>query len=303
MSMRKIPALFGCDPEAAAVYVKDGKTYALPPYYFRKVLGVKASDDIRHPLFFKEDFCRLIEDGANFEFTIMPSHNPRDLFDRVQECAKLASERILQLFPDECVPTLQFLPTTNWEVERWKDMPEDFFMSTEFGCDPDEDVFDLSAKCQVIDASQHPERYCGGHIHISGSKMIAKDPHMAVKSMVISAGLASLAFSDVPDLERKRLFLYGRPGKFRIQNYGANNPFGKDYAVGIEYRTPSARWAGNWEIAKQVLKWAEIGIKNILETSLSQSLVPELENPAIEAILNADQSSAKQLLSYVESKL
>lgn len=303
MAKKQTKILFGTDPECFAAYEKDGKLYALPPYYFRKNLSVKASDDERHPVFIEGNFFKAHEDGAAFEFGITPSFDPKELFEKIQAATTTVNESILREFPEHCLPTLQFVPTIGFEIERWKNMPEDFFMSTRFGCDPDEDEFNLSAKCKVVDASTHPYRYGGGHLHVSGSKKIAQDPHMAVRCMAITAGLAAVAFSPVPDLERDRTFLYGRPGKFRFQNYGARNPFGPAYAYGIEYRTPSNTWAGNWEVAKEFLKWAEIGIKNLLETGLGEELTQEIVDPTIEAILGADQKLAHELLSYVESKL
>lgn len=302
--------LYGADPEAAALYEKNGKLYALPPFFFREFLGVPASDDRRHPVFLMGDGWKLHEDGANFEMSVKPSHDPLELFQTIQACAKATEESILSAFPEFCDGKLHFRPTVLFELERWNAMREEhgenfwkrFSMSTEFGCDPDEDVFD-TAKCSVQDASKHPFRYCGGHIHFSGSPKIEEDPHMAVRCAVITAGLAAVAFSDVPQLERDRTFLYGRPGKFRIQNYGADNPYGPDYQIGFEYRTPSARWAGDWDIAREVLRWAEIGITNLLETSLGTQLTAEITEPAKRAILEADQPLARELLSYVESKL
>ncbi len=295
--------LFGADPEAEAVYKKNGVLYALPPYVFRTELGVPASDDKKHPVFLQGDGWKAHEDGANWEFAVRATHDPLELFQTMQDGARTVSEQILSQFPDYCQPNLQFLPSIRWENERWKNMPEDFFMSTRFGCDPDEDVYNYEATPREEDASLHPWRYCGGHIHVSGSAKIAEEPLLAIECMVITAGLAATAFSDVPELERQRLYLYGRPGKFRIQRYGMNNPYGPEYALGIEYRTPSCRWAGNWEIAQQVLHWAEIGIKNLFETSLGQELHDELKEPALNAILSTDQDLAKELLSYVQTRL
>ncbi len=303
MPKKQPKILFGTDPECFAGYVKDDKLYALPPYFFRKVLQVQASDDDRHPVFLTGDSYKAHEDGAAFEFAIRPSFDPKELFGRIQEASKNVNEQILAAFPEFCMPTLQFVPTIGFDVERWKDMPEDFFMSTMFGCDPDEDVFNLTAQCRVLDASKHPYRYAGGHLHISGNKMIAEDPHSAVRCMAMTAGNAAIANSPVADLERDRTLLYGRPGKFRVQNYGIDNPFGKDYAVGIEYRTPSCTWAGNWNVAKEFLKWAEIGIKQLLGTRLAEELEAEIMEPTIEAILSADKKLAKQLLAHIESRL
>lgn len=295
--------LFGTDPESFPVYEKDGELYSLPPYYFRRVLGVSASDDKKHPIFLEKNEFRLHEDGAAMEMAILPSSNPRDIFDRIQECANLASKMILSQFPDDCLPVLQFLPTVGFDVERWKNMPEDFFMSTTFGCDPSKDAWNLDKKSRIVDASKHPHRYAGGHIHISGSRMIENEPILAVKSLAVTAGCAAVAFSDVPDLERERTFEYGIPGNYRVQRYGKNNHFGKDYSVGIEYRTISSRWCSNWNLAVEIFKWAEIGINNVLEGRLYLEILDSVGEYAREAILTCNQNLAKQVLSYVESKI
>jgi len=302
--------LFGTDPECAAVYEKNGVIYSYPPFGFRELLGVPVEHrNEKHPEFMKGDGWKIIEDGANFEFTIRPSHNPADLFAAVQDAKKVVESKILVNFPDYCLPELQFLPTVAWEVEKWNELialgivdEELFEMSTTFGCDPDEDEFDLEAKCKILDVKNHPERYCGGHLHVSGSSRIMEDHHLAVRCMVITAGLAAVAFSDVPDLEKRRTFHYGKPGRFRVQNYG-DNPFGDDYRVGIEYRTCSARWLSSWEIAGPVLHWAGIGIHGLLETSLGEELTKELVEEACPTILSADQGKAREILAYIETRL
>jgi hypothetical protein len=296
--------LFGTDPEMEAVYYKGGIPFAMPPYFFRTYLGVPASDDPRHPVFVeKKGVGKIHEDGANFEMAIRPSHDPLELFETIQEMTGILNSQILSQFPEHCSPSVQFLPTVAWDVERWANEGEDFFMSTRFGCDPDMDVYNLQAPPREVDAKDWPWRYCGGHLHISGSKKIEEEPILAVQCMVITAGLAAVAFSDTPELDRQRTYLYGLPGKFRIQNYGPQNPFGRDYQFGVEYRTPSCRWAGNLDLAKQVLHWAEIGVKNLLETSLGQPLHDELALTAQKAIVQADQEVARELLGYIESKI
>lgn len=298
----KTPILFGTDPESFAVYEKEGQLYALPPYFFRHYLGVPASDDKRHPVFFEENGWKLHEDGAAFEMAIRPSFNPRDLFDTIQDCMKAAEERILRSFPEYCMPSLQFLPTVGFEVERWADEGDDFRMSTEFGCDPDFDAFNMEKKAAVIDAAKHPHRYSGGHIHFSGSKFIADDPQLAVRVLALTAGCAAVAYSDVPQLERDRTFLYGRPGKFRVQHYKGSS-FGKEYQVGIEYRTVSSRWASNWNIAKEVFEWGRIAVEEFLpDAEKAEALVAELSGTATTAILEGDQETAMSVLEYLKSK-
>lgn len=314
--------LYGTDPECFAAYIKDGLYYADPPYNFRKKLGVWSSYnpnlsinhvDNKHPIFIEQDDMKMHEDGAAFEFSVPPSHDPRELFERVQVCRNLVNTNILAKFPDECLPELQFLPTINFELERWKNEGEDFVYATRAGCDPDIDVYNTENRTSdgfepEADFKNWPKRYSGGHIHVSGSPNFILDYEMAVRCMAMTTGLAAIFYSDVPELEHDRTYRFGKPGRCRVQNYGADNPYGKSYQIGIEYRTASSRWASDWKIASEVFRWAEIGVNQLFETSLGNELLgdmlsTELEKSATQAILNADQKTAGEILSYIESKL
>lgn len=290
--------LYGTDPEGFAIYYIDGKPYTLPPYFFRKNLGVSASDDVRHPVFFSTKDFTFLEDGAAFEMSIKPSYNPRELFNRIQECAGMAAHTILSKFPEHCLPELQFLPTVGFDVKRWESMGDDFKMSTEFGCDPDLDAFDTESVSRVIDASLHPERYGGGHLHWSGSEFIKNDPILTIQVLALTAGCAAILYTDVPDLEKQRTFLYGRPGKYRIQNYG-ENPYGDDYSYGIEYRTVSCRWASDWRIAEKIFEWGTFGFEEVLPRADVEDVVLTLSNTAKQAILLADKKLAVQVLDFL----
>lgn len=302
--MKKLALIWGSDPETAAVYKKDGETYVLPPYFLRTYRGVGITPNGKHPIFVQEKDAGIIhEDGAAFEFSVAPSTNFRELWERIQRCAELTSERILANFPQDCEPTLSFLPAVAFDVERWKEEGEDFRMATMFGCDPQRDAFDFEREDHVVDASEHPFRYFGGHMHVSGSPAILKDVVRAVKLMAITAGCAGIAYSDVPALENRRLFKYGLPGTFRVQDYGSDNPFGKDYRYGIEYRTISCRWAGNWELAETINRWMEIGIRNLIETKLGDEILQDWENFAVRAITNTDRDLAHEILQAVEARI
>jgi hypothetical protein len=312
--------LFGADPEQFSVYMNaDGESCAFPPYKFRHNLGVPSTFDPnlsfddpvnKHPVFIEGDGYKIHEDGCAFEYAVRPSHNPREVFDMVQFCMKEVSEKILSHFPEYCLPMIQPLPTVTFEVERWKNEisqglvdKDGFDMSTRFGCDPDLDAFNTQAKAQVLDVTEHDKRYAGGHIHISGVENLLLDPILAVSCLALTSGLAAVANTDVPQMEYDRTFYYGRPGKYRIQNYGKKNPFGKKYQYGVEYRTPSTRWTSSWDIASQVFKWAEIGMNILFPTKLGPELVKEIMYPAREAILSADRKEAKLMLAYIESRL
>lgn len=288
---------FGADPEFFASYKnEDGGMSVLPPVILRTDFQFPAEENGRHPIFARYGKTYVHEDGAAFEMSTPPSENWKDIFNNLNEARANFEKDVLSKFPDVCDGKLHSLPAMNFQVQRWLNRGPEFEMSTLFGCDADEDVFNMKAKCAVIDASQHPWRYAGGHIHVSGLEEIKKQPLMAIKSMVVTAGLASTAFSDVPELERERLFLYGRPGKFRIQEYSNGE-------VGVEYRTPSTRWTNDYAFAETVFEWAEVGMNNLLRDGLISSIEDKIMKPAQEAILNVDQEKAKQILSFIASKV
>lgn len=297
--------MFGTDPESDAVYFDgEGNPMVLPPYHFRTELQVPVSmENPKHPVFLRGDGYEIHEDGTAFEFRVRPSTNPRELYDMVHSAKNRFEEEILRKFPNECLPELQFLPTVGFEVNRWLNAGPDFEWATRFGCDPQQDVCNLDREDREIDAKFWPWRYDGGHIHVSGSKFIENDPHMAIWCMMMTAGIAGIALSDVPELEKARTWRYGIPGNFRTQNYGDDNPYGREYQYGVEYRAPSATWLKSWSIAEPFLNWAEIGVKVLLEKGLGVELLKNIREEVIETILSANQPKANQLLAYVSSKI
>lgn len=295
--MSKSKIKWGSDPEFFAGYVgEDGKTYVIPPVVFRSELGVEFQENQNHPIFKKYGGTLIHEDGAAFEMSTPPSHNWRSMWNTINEARIKFGEQVLSKFPEHCLPELLSLPTINYEVPRWLKKGPEFHLSTTFGCDPDKDVYNIKARAKVIDARKHGFRYGGGHIHVSGIPEIKESPLLAIRSMVLTAGLAATAYTDVPDLDAGRLFLYGRPGKFRVQNY-------KSGEVGIEYRTPSNRWTANSQLAENVFTWAEIGIRSLLQGNLLETIAGDVEKPAVDAILSCDQNGAKDILNFISSKI
>jgi hypothetical protein len=294
---RKSTLVFGSDPEIFAAYRdEDGELAVLPPVVLRTDLGYPVIENGRHPIFKKYGETFVHEDGGAFEISTPPSSNWEDMWSTISQVKELFSKDVLSNFESVCFPNLFSLPAMRWQVDRWINRGEEFRMATEFGCDPDFDVFDSKTACKIFDASKHPWRYAGGHIHVSGMKELETQPLNAIKSMVLTAGLAATANSDVPNLERERIFLYGKPGKFRIQQY----PNG---AVGIEYRTPSTRWTENHDLAKQIFTWARIGMENLLHGGLLATIENKIMEEAKKAIVEVDQVAAKNLLAYIETQL
>lgn len=307
--MSKSQLVFGSDPEFFAGYKKNDELFVLPAAYFRCMLGVPVNDpQERHPIFidrFNESGVLVMEDGVAFEETILPDTNWENLFDRISLGKKFLSDEILSKFPEECLPDAQTVPTINYDVDRWqlyKKAPE-FISSMVFGCDQDYDADNYTTVKRVVNALKHPFRYGGGHIHVSGSEKIKEEPILAIQSLKLTAGLAAVAFSDVPELDKGRTELYGKPAKFRTQQYKSlfnEMPF-TDF--GVEYRTPSNRWTNSFEHASQIFKWMEIGIHNLLEGGLVLELLEKINEETKDAIINCKQDVAKDLLSFVESRI
>ncbi len=298
--------VFGSDPEFFASYTKDGNPFVLPPAFFREYLEVPFVEDIRHPIFIdqmRELGVLIMEDGVAFEETVRPSTNWKELFERIQIGKKILSDFILSKFPDYCDADVKTIPTINYDIERWGKESKEFRNCLIFGCDQDWDAFNYQTKLRVVNAHKHPFRYGGGHIHVSGSEEIKNEPILAVKCLALSAGLANVAFSKTPELDKARTYLYGKPGKFRPQTYSSTFEGIPNTEYGIEYRTPSNGWTACVEQATEVFKWMEIGIRNLLEGKLGIELLPNMEVELQETIVNCNQEKAREMLSYVESRI
>lgn len=296
--------VFGSDPEVFLGYKKDGNLFVMPPAFFRVNGIVPYMENGRHPVFDmdKENGITTVEDGVAFEFAVKPSTKWEEVFDRIS----LGKERLLKYIASQTNEVEQevfSVPTINYEVDRWSKENDEFQNCLIFGCDQDFDAWNHNKAGKVVDAKLHPYRYGGGHIHISGSKLIGDEPILAIQCLTLTLGLAAVANSKVPNLEKDRTFLYGQPGKYRQQKYGQqfeNIPYTE---IGIEYRTPSNSWTNSFEHAKEVFKWAEIGITVLLEQGLGVKLIKKLSADAKKAILGCDQKMAFEILNYVEEKV
>lgn len=306
---KKSTLVFGTDPEFfAGKKDENGKVWVLPPAVFRKDLGVDYIPDVKHPVFIdqmKDMGIIIMEDGCAFEETILPSTDWKELFERVNIGKKLLSDTILSHYPDYCDPEVYTLPTIRYDWNKWYEFRKDpeWLMSLIFGCDQDYDADNYEVKGKVVNALRHNKRYGGGHIHVSGSRAIKMNPILAIQSLKFSAGLAAVAFSETPELDRKRTYLYGRPAKFREQKYSKlfnGIPYTDS---GVEYRTPSNSWTRSFAHATELFKWAEIGIRNLLEGGLVHELLENINVETQQAIITCDQPKAKELLAYVEARL
>lgn len=116
-----------------------------------------------------------------------------------------------------------------------------------FGCMPDFNAYTRSTNTCEMDASRHPFRYAGGHLHFGispraeldpeskeyqGENNIVNDPAMhlrVIKMMDLLISVVTLPLDNAPGSKRRRT-KYGKAGCFRPTPYG------------VEYRTPSCWW-------------------------------------------------------------
>jgi hypothetical protein len=116
-----------------------------------------------------------------------------------------------------------------------------------FGCAPDFNAYTLTTNTSEIDATNHPYRYAGGHMHFGVYSQFAKRDYedgkvrgesfllseegqlRVIKAFDLFVGTACSIF-DVDRYAKIRRESYGKAGCFRPTPYG------------IEYRTPSCWW-------------------------------------------------------------
>lgn len=299
--------VYGCDPEVFAAYPKEGKLFCLPPVVLREDFGVEAhiEHDPNHPVFLKRNGWVMHEDGSAFEMAVMPSTDPMELWYRVNEAMSSFSSEVLAQFSDKtglCDNNLKAIPTVHWEVERWAERGEDFHYCTRFGCDPDLDAFHTAVQCRTEDARDHPFRYGGGHIHISGIKGVEAAPELLVYSLAFTAGLAAVIWSDKHEEDRLRTYRYGKPGKYRVQKYGKLFNGIENTNIGIEYRPLSNAWVSNRELYEHIIQYINLGVEQLyLGGALSNvyHLSPDVER----AIIQHDVALATDLLAHIEKEI
>jgi hypothetical protein len=295
--------LFGSDPELfASKKDSDGKDYVVPPVFFRNELGEPIKEfDRKHPTFQEikinsNEVIKVIEDGAAFELTVPPRTNIMELIDLIHTGYDKVEEIV-----SKHGYNISIIPTINYNTEEYLNMGDDFLMCLLFGCDPDLDAFNTDKKQYEESALEHPYRYGGGHIHISGSEFIQRYPIPAVRLLALTVGNFVTANSPIPELEHLRTYRYGQPGKYRIQHYKKlynNQPFTE---TGIEYRTPSNTWTKIKNMAEGVQFWAEIAIEKVLPNrKLGNKILKEMAENGVMAILETNQILAKRNLDMMK---
>jgi hypothetical protein len=280
--------VFGCDPE---LFLLDNIFGCVPPAALRADYGLK----FRGKTIVSGSDWRLIEDGAATEINIAPSADVNEFYDRI-ETAKNAATKLAS---DLGLRALVF-PRVIFNVKKfWEERDDTFRDCVRFGCDPDLDIYSGKYATE-ISASNIPERYGGGHIHMQAPEdnpsIYEENYYHITRLMDILVGNTSVALlrpnTDWVTAEKSRLKYYGKPGKIRLQEY-------PDGHKGIEYRTPSNFWIINKNFTNVLLTMMNV-VFNLSKkpSDASKLLIAETEHAPKNIITFNIQSSSK-MLSYV----
>jgi len=301
--------IFGSDPEGFyATLDQNGGVRVVPPAKYRLDYGYPTDNsDPRHPVFARADgengVIKLIEDGAAFELTVPPSDNIETLYQDIQTGYEMAGQ-VAKNFGN----FIEIVPTIPFDVNEFRDREREFKQCLIFGCDPDKDIFEMQGLVQRLpmeeNALDHPWRYGGGHLHVSGCENFQVKPLLAVKMFAFMIGNLVTFRSPMKELDHLRTYRYGRPGRFRIQDYGKqfNNLDWTD--MGIEYRTPSNAWTTDITLGKLMEQAIHLIAEHILpDDKLMEVLIEDLQDNTIKAVMGGIPELAEENYNNIMSML
>ena len=184
----------------------------------------------------KEDWntLKLFFDGIQAEMNIGVNRCRELLCDNIHQCLRKASS-IIKKHNDD---SYSILAQPSIKVRKSVIMRADP-EARRFGCAPDFNAYTGTVNTGEMDATNHPYRYAGGHIHIGRSsqylaiekKLVEEEENhiRLVKVMDLIVGILCVLL-DNSKYAIIRRSEYGKAGCFRPTPYG------------IEYRTPSCWW-------------------------------------------------------------
>jgi hypothetical protein len=275
---------YGCDPEFFFATEINGEKFVISPALLNKFSSLKfISGDEKHPVFFENEQFKWMMDGVAAEITIKkPYKNPvamfgviQDAYDKLNEISSKLSFHEFKVFPVR-EPVININP--DWYIPFLND--RQIYQGFIYGCDADFDADNKNYVCVTTDASKDLFRYGGGHHHVSGDDLFYDYIFPAIKLSAIFVGTFCIANSPHPEMEVQRGKVYGRPARFRPQNY-------PDGTNGMEYRTPSNSWTG-------------FNISTVEEMFSKYNIVKKLlhyEEKAVEVLDNFYKKSALAIVS------
>ena len=290
---------FGADPEVFASIDIGDKTLAISPALLEKYSGVKflkQDEEEKHPVYIENSEFSWMMDGCAFEVTLKhPIYGPTQMRYNMTNALDSLQNFLSKLRVFEIEPKLYTKPVIEIEPDMYTDFLDEkkIYQGFIFGCDPDNDAIESDYKCETMDVFTHLFRYAGGHFHFSGLNEFQEFPEPIIKLLAITVGNFCMANSPYPELEEQRVKNYGKPGRFRIQNY----PNGDK---GIEYRSPSNSWISfSAEQYEELFFWMRKGVEYLLDKRVD--ILKGFLNPTIDAITTANSGQSKVILEELRN--
>jgi hypothetical protein len=229
----------------------------------------------------------LQEDNVMVEWNMPPCTSP----DAFADFSLEGLERVMN-FVHTKVPDAIRMPESTAVFPRAALTSE---QAMEFGCSPDYDAYERGAPVPTVDPARLMQkngsalRFAGGHIHL-GYDNPNDVPEFVVASLCdVYLGLRAV-YSGERQGERRQM--YGMPGRFRPTSYG------------IEYRTLSNYWLGDWDEAYALANAAiRVGFMVQRDVTEVQTMFREMPwNDVRRAIINEDRALAQNLLRHVNNE-
>lgn len=301
--MNKRDINFGFDPEIFLVYndTKDydnfvGNEFVMSPAILHRDSGLPfLTPDPKHPVLAGSKRIRLVMDGVAVEInSAQPVKKGRELKSLLEEAVDMATN-----LANKYGYSISIKPVVNFDYQRFYTdearTDVSVLQGLIFGCDRDEDAFDQDFSCEILDVSNHPYRYGGGHFHLSGIPEIDGDDFLLntramAQLCALTAGNFSVVTAIYPELERLRSSYYGKAGKYRPQVY-------HNGIKGVEYRTPSNNWMNlSIPVLDQFLDMFRVAVDWYLDRKTGKQMLEQYLPPTLSAIKNSDKEMSTAVL-------
>jgi len=289
---------FGADPEVFASIEIEDRILAVSPALLEKFCGVKylkQDEEEKHPIYIDSNEFSWMMDGCAFEVTLKhPIYSPKQMRYTMLNALDSLHWFLSALRIFDIEPKLYKKPVIEVNPDMYMDFIKEnkIYQGFIFGCDPDNDAIESDYRCETVDVFTHLYRYGGGHLHLSGLDIFQEFPEPAIRLLAITVGNFCIANSPYPELEKQRAKNYGKPGRYRIQEY-------KNGDTGIEYRSPSNSWLSFSESQyEELFFWMRKGAEFLSEKRID--ILKGFLNPTIDAIINADSEQARIILEEIK---
>lgn len=226
-----------------------------------------------------QNASKIFFDGIQGEMSVAFSYCREIFIENIKHCFK----RLYKEIPNNHKIILKPSAKIQKKIIEKAD-PE----ARRFGCAPDFNAYTRTTNTPEMDASAHPFRYAGGHIHmgVQGVEFMHPDHSLVVlsknprgqlrmiKLLDLFVTIPTLQLDNSPNAKRRRS-KYGKAGCFRPTPYG------------IEYRTPSCWWLKSpitVSLVTGLARLAWIFAENDLDIELMKKL--KLDEDTIQGCIN-----------------